>query len=86
MHTNEFVADVHLSQVLRLWYLLYFAALHLSLREMGIKHSGGMKMQFLGFLRLDVFCCTLNQMIVNVKDMLMHHNSSKAHAIDCVLP
>lgn len=77
MHTNEFVADIHLSQVLGLWYLLYFVALHLSLLEMGAKHSSGMKTQFFGFLHLDVFCFTLSQVIVNVKGMLMHHHSAR---------
>jgi len=46
------------SQVLRLWYLLYLVALYLSLLERGIKHSGGMKIQFLGFLHLDKVCFT----------------------------
>lgn len=44
MHTNKLVAYVHLSQVLRLRYLLYFVALYLSLLGTGAVHSGGMKM------------------------------------------
>lgn len=46
------------SQVLRLWYLLHLVAVYLSLPETGVKHSGGMKVQFLGFLHVDKVCFT----------------------------